>query len=227
MHLAANGSMAWNAKVVAVSVLLGAGCSAAPSASLDAEKSGLDGGHHSSATIDTGHSFGNAGSFVVVAADGGSADSGAFDDFEDAGSLAEARPTPVGWIQVMSTCGYSFVAPPDLKEVPAQGLDSCISHYETATCVLRADYGAFSDGLISWADLPGGRLAKIEVDGREAVLALAGPIAESLQPYIAATNIPLPDVEDTVSLTFSAHCESKQELESAVQVFHTISIPVN
>jgi hypothetical protein len=225
--------MAWNAKVGAACLQLAVGCSAAPLTLADAEKPGLDGGHQrvrasseraASTAVDAGNSFGNAGSFVVVVADGGSADSGAFNDFRDAGSLAKARPIPCGWVPVKSKCGYSFAAPPELEEVPAQGLDSCISHYKTAACVYRADYGGFSDRLIGWADLPGGRLAKIEVGGREAVLALAGPITDSLQPYIAATNIPVPDVGDTVSLSFSAHCESEKELETAVQVFNTLRI---
>ncbi|HKP58584.1 MAG TPA: hypothetical protein VJV78_17785 [Polyangiales bacterium] len=72
---------------------------------------------------------------------------------------------PSDWVTVATKCGFKFKAPPNYREQPLQGTDSCVLQFTANDCDYFADYGAFSGALES--DRPCGR-GPVTIDGFEA-----------------------------------------------------------
>ena len=77
-----------------------------------------------------------------------------------------APPVPAGW-QTVATQGFTFRAPPDLRPVPVQGVDSIVGRYESPTLEVGYDLGWYSDPM----EREGYTSRRVTVDGKAARLA--------------------------------------------------------
>jgi hypothetical protein len=55
-------------------------------------------------------------------------------------------PHPPGWV-LMDEKAFSFYAPPDMKPIPVQGVDSFVGEYRGESLTLNFDYGRFCNQL--------------------------------------------------------------------------------
>src|SRR5687768_8850440 len=74
-------------------------------------------------------------------------------------------PVPPGW-QTITAQGFTFQAPPDLRPVPVQGIDSIVGKYESPTLEVAYDLGWYSDPM----DREGYTSRPVTVDGKAARL---------------------------------------------------------
>ena len=63
------------------------------------------------------------------------------------GRGSAAPPVPSDWMTINAGGAFTFKAPPTLKAVPAQGIDSFVGRYASRTLDVRFDYGAYSDPM--------------------------------------------------------------------------------
>lgn len=89
------------------------------------------------------------------------------------------------WVLVKAGNAFSFQAPPDLKAVPVQGIDSLVGEYRADRFSLQFDYGLYSNTL---DDLRGDSRFEREVatiDGRPAEV-FTGPGPSEACPFVVA-----------------------------------------
>jgi hypothetical protein len=65
----------------------------------------------------------------------------------DDARTVDALEPPDDWPSHDATCGYSFRGPADLRELPAEGIDSCVELFATSECSLSSDLGCCSNPL--------------------------------------------------------------------------------
>lgn len=61
-------------------------------------------------------------------------------------SGARAQPAD-DWVTVRAGNAFTFEAPPDLRSVPVQGIDSFVGQYQGEKFALQFDYGLYSNTL--------------------------------------------------------------------------------
>lgn len=86
---------------------------------------------------------------------------------------ASAEPAD-DWVTIKAGRAFRFEAPPDLKSVPVQGIDSFVGRYRADRFALQFDYGLYSNSLQSLREDPRYEAETFELDGRQAVI-LTGP----------------------------------------------------
>jgi hypothetical protein len=127
---------------------------------------------------------------------------------------------PADWIAVESSCGFTFHAPPEVEQQPAQPIDSCAELYATDTC----EYGAGSGGYAtSYSDLtssPDFRYMEIRIDGSDAELRSA-TVASDGETFLYAAVDFGPD-GDGIYTTMDARCREAGGLDEADVVFRSI-----
>lgn len=99
-------------------------------------------------------------------------------------SPALAQPAD-DWVVVQAGNAFSFEAPPDLKAVPVQGIDSLVGEYRADRFSLQFDYGLYSNTL---DDLRGDSRFEREavtLDGRPAEI-FTGPGPNEGCPFLVA-----------------------------------------
>ena len=129
----------------------------------------------------------------------------------------EEPSVPDDFEKVETPCPFHFYAPPTIKGLSVQGIDSCVARYTLNDCELNADYGAFSDrldGHESELDYEGNEPT---VDGRPAKLIRFRSEADQ---YFIGLHLPIfEDDPWSISLTLSASCasvESRDELSAVL-----------
>jgi hypothetical protein len=128
---------------------------------------------------------------------------------------------PADWQSFPTSCHFSFRAPPDTREIPTQGDDSCVVRFALSDCELSGDYGGFSDTLTSYGDAPEFASETIEVDGKTARLVRFRAGEE--RRYAAAVHVPHPDDNELVTLTVFASCASSEGQATALTVLKTLA----
>ncbi len=127
---------------------------------------------------------------------------------------------PATWVQVDEQY-FTFYAPPDIKSVPAVGIDSLVGKYRCDGISLEFDYGPFSDDLkhsegtnrIECAEFIGGWQASV-VSFRNGVY----PV-----PFDDVVAIHFPQLGAGGSrLTMMASCRTENECATARAIFRTI-----
>jgi hypothetical protein len=145
---------------------------------------------------------------LVLIACGGSDD--------DTGDAMGAVTVGPDWVPVHASCGYSFDAPPDATEDPAQGIDSCVNRWNVGTCVYWGDYGAFSSDLSEYEELPDYRESQRSIAGRSAKLVTA----RSESGFIAAAQFS--EVGGGARLTVWATCADESGQQEALAAWGSI-----
>lgn len=141
---------------------------------------------------------------------------------EDAG--AAPPQVPSDWVSIDARCGYAFRAPPDVREEPAQGLDSCVDRYVTEACVYSGGYGAFGTDW-GFESYPEYGQTQQQVDGLSATVftARVDGDEEGRGPYWAAIDF-VPNPEG-LYLSMFATCSTAAGRDEALLVFQTIERP--
>jgi hypothetical protein len=160
---------------------------------------------------------------AVPGASTGEAQAGAFAPSEEISlvSSAEAVDTS-GWGMRTSTCGYTYLAPPQLTEEPLRGTDSCISRLRNEDCTYKSDYGGFSSNLDEFSREDGFREEITQIGGMAARFVRVSPRASGA--HLIAVRMPLNEPLRT-GLAIMAECASAQSLASAGALFLTIQFP--
>ena len=153
---------------------------------------------------------------AIGACGGGEGDDG------DAGDATGSPAIPSDWIRIEASCGYALHAPPDVREDPQQGTDSCVDHYLTEGCEYSGDFGPFGSHFDEFEDEPGFERTRVQVDGHAATLVLTGS-DERPGPYLAGIYFE-PDA-DGVYLSFFASCMDAEGLAEAEHVLLSIEQP--
>lgn len=88
-------------------------------------------------------------------------------------TAASAEPAD-DWVTTKAGQAFTFEAPPDLRSVPVQGIDSFVGRYKGDRLALQFDYGLYSNTLQDLREDPRYEAETVEIDGRQAVI-LTGP----------------------------------------------------
>jgi hypothetical protein len=104
-------------------------------------------------------------------------------------AAAPPPPVPAGWQTIDVEGKFSFMAPPDLKPQPVQGIDSLVGQYASPTLDVTFDYGWYSDPM----DGQGYASRGVSIDGRSARLLSKGDVVA----------VHVPTVVEGVRLTMS------------------------
>lgn len=126
---------------------------------------------------------------------------------------------PDGWVEVETKCSFSFYAPPELRDVDAHGVDSCVAMFALPECKFSADYGYYSDSLTGHEEEPEfGEVEIIADNGRQAWL-VHFRLEEShdARPYFAGVHVP-GTTRAVAALTFTAACTTASAQKEALQV---------
>jgi hypothetical protein len=83
--------------------------------------------------------------------------------------MPTTRPEPpASWQTITVGNAFTFRAPPELRAVPVQGIDSLVAEYQSPTVKVSVDYGWYSDPMDRRDE--GFTRRKVVVDGKEARL---------------------------------------------------------
>ncbi|MFP6892920.1 MAG: hypothetical protein VCA18_04165, partial [Opitutales bacterium] len=81
---------------------------------------------------------------------------------------SQAPAIPDDWVAVKAARNaFEFKAPPDLKNIPVQGIDSQVGKYESPSMLLTYDYGWYSNSLRD-EKKPGFSSNIVQIDGKTA-----------------------------------------------------------
>jgi len=126
---------------------------------------------------------------------------------------------PLGWVQI-DAGDFSFHVPPDVKAVPAQGLDSRVGAYQGDFMSVGFDYGAYSDPL-NYQRLPGYRSHGERIGGKSAtIVSYYNP--GSGHAFDHAIAVHFPEVNGNLKLTVQVTCKTATDYETALTLFRTI-----
>jgi hypothetical protein len=120
-------------------------------------------------------------------------------------------------------CGFSFVAPADLEELPGQGIDSCVDEFTTGGCRLSTDYGAYSDPLEPIEPYKDYEAVTRVIDGRQAKLVRASVQGGAQVEFLAGVHFPRPiDDNPMVKLSVVLLCPSAKQRDKALPLLRTL-----
>jgi hypothetical protein len=125
-------------------------------------------------------------------------------------SVSAPPPVPPGWQTVSSGKAFTFSAPPDLKPVPVQGIDSFVGTYASPTLEVTFDYGRYSDPM----NREGYASRAVQVDGKSARLVTKDDIVA----------IHFPKITGETKLTMSVRLKSANA-KTAETLLQSIDFP--
>jgi hypothetical protein len=117
---------------------------------------------------------------------------------------------PRDWQTIRAGTAFSFKAPPDLKSVPVQGVDSFVGSYASPTLEVMFDYGWYSNSMND----PGHTSRPVEIDGKQARLI-------SKDDVVA---IHFPKVDGATKLTMSVRLKGA-DATTAEMLLQSIDFP--
>jgi len=132
---------------------------------------------------------------------------------------SESKSKPAGWktLSVMRVVAVErvlgFAVPPDMEEIPVQGVDSLAKAYRSPMIELNLGYGRFSDPL-NYSDKPGYTRSETVIDGRSAYIITFEDVV--------ALHVPKVYLLSAERLTLSARCKDDHAREQVMQLFRTI-----
>lgn len=133
---------------------------------------------------------------------------------------------PSEWQVVESSCGYTFHAPGDLRQVPAEPIDSCVELFETDDCRLISDVGRYAPDLDVYASEAEHRSSTVLVAGRAAtVVELRLAEARDGRAYVAALHVSGIDPDSPeIELSLWTACTSAAARDALEAIFGTIEL---
>ncbi len=142
-------------------------------------------------------------------------------------SGSEPASIPADWVQVTATCGYSFMAPPDLVVGDVGGIDSCVDRWSTDSCSLVGDFGAYSSPAIempatldfweAWETIDG-RMAQLS-RSRMQLVSAASQFQSSVHFAVVDPDVPY------AMLKVSAYCPREAARDETLLLFRSIRFP--
>ena len=142
-------------------------------------------------------------------------------------SESQAASIPADWVPVTASCGYTFMAPPDLVAKEVEGIDSCVDRWSTGSCGLAGDLGAYSSpdietpGLLDFwecSETIDGRLAQLAT-ARNQLVSAASQFQSSVHFSVVDSNRP------GVQLKVSASCPREAARDETLLLFRSIRFP--
>lgn len=86
---------------------------------------------------------------------------------------AQKREVPKGWKEI-KICGVSFIAPKQLKDKKARGIDSCVGIFKSKNIRLGIDFGAYTATPEDSTGYRDSKTETLEIDGNKATLTIYG-----------------------------------------------------
>ena len=99
-------------------------------------------------------------------------------------TTSTSHAVPENWQRIEAGKAFTFHAPPDLKPVEVQGIDSFVGQYESPTLTLSFDYGWYSDPMDSEEYVR----SPTEIDGRQAFIARKENVMGVYFPEVEGNN---------------------------------------
>jgi hypothetical protein len=140
---------------------------------------------------------------------------------------SQAASTPADWVPVTASCGYTFMAPPDLVAKEVVGIDSCVDQWSTDACTLAGDLGVYSSpdietpGLLDFwesSETIDGRMAQLST-ARNQLVSAASQFQSSVHFAVVDSNRP------DVQLKVSAYCPREAARDETLLLFRSIRFP--
>lgn len=135
---------------------------------------------------------------------------------------AQPPTIPPSWVTVDAR-QFTFSAPPDLRTVRVQGIDSFVGRYTNQTIDLSFDYGRYSDPLTGHhKQQPNYTTEHTKVDGHRAVIVTFSYPVEQ-HAFAHCTGIHFPDLgAGQTKLTIFARCATTNEWNVIRDSFRSI-----
>jgi hypothetical protein len=142
-------------------------------------------------------------------------------------SETQTASIPADWVPVTASCGYTFMAPPDIVAEEIEGIDSCVDQWSTDSCALAGDLGIYSSpaietpGLVDfseWSEAVDGRMAQFST-ARNQLVSAASQFQSSV--YFSVVDSNRPDVR----LNVSAYCSREAARDETLRLFRSIRFP--
>lgn len=127
-------------------------------------------------------------------------------------------PHPPEWVRI-DVKAFSFYAPPDLKPIPVQGVDSFVGEYQGDSITLHFDYGRFSNSLDD-RDCADYTSNEEQIGGKDAKIASFNAYGEN----VVGVYFPTAGGEE-IRLTVTATGKSPADHDTAKAIFRTIRFP--
>ncbi|NNE19423.1 MAG: hypothetical protein HKN10_13185 [Myxococcales bacterium] len=142
------------------------------------------------------------------------------------GAPAPVDSVPSDWALVTSSCGYTFMAPPDVVAEDIQGIDSCVDRWSTSDCTVAGDHGVYSGRDIDTGEFIDFRQWSETIDGRTAELTTAwNQLPSVVRRFQSSIYFTLVDSRNPeVMLKVSAFCSTAEAREETLQMFRTINL---
>lgn len=138
-------------------------------------------------------------------------------------TTSDPSHVPTNWVQI-DTHRFTFCLPPNIKQIPYQGIDSFVGAYESDSVHLRFDYGLYSNALDKWELEASGctdyTSHETIIHGEKAHI--ASYYFRHPNPFNYEIAVHFPYTNGHAKLTFFASCKSKAEFATATKIFETI-----
>ena len=140
------------------------------------------------------------------------------------------NPTDTEAWQNINADGYfTFKIPPDMKEIPVQGIDSYVGEYQGPTTQLQFDYGLYSGFLKEYSRKPDYKKTSLNVHGRKAKLITFYNEETTLEfPYVIAIHFPdlgIQSEEGKTTLVVWVNCKTPEDYSVAERILKSIQFP--
>ena len=135
---------------------------------------------------------------------------------------------PDGWTKI-SVCHLSFFAPPDMKDLGAKGIDSCVAEYANNDITVSLDYGRYgspprrSNSYLEFKE------QSVLIDGKNAQLATFvdashknSGLKYATWMYVVVKESETDELPKTISLMMWVRSESQKAQEIAQRILRTI-----
>ena len=115
-----------------------------------------------------------------------------------------------GWQLIHADEAFTFRAPPDVRPVPVQGIDSFVGRYANPGMELEFDYGQYSDSI----DREGFTRIATTISGKQAIIATKDNLI----------GVHFPDVGNGERLTMQAELRGVDP-RTVEKIFRSIEFP--
>lgn len=134
----------------------------------------------------------------------------------------EETKAPAGW-KKFSACQFHFLAPSNLKNQNARGIDSCVAEYKSSKLRIAIDYGWYGGSYRNDSGAIDFKEEIIEIDGRKAQL-VTFKNARGKQAYVAGLYVLIHQSQDgtKVSLNMTINAKTAEDSETAKQIFRSL-----
>lgn len=154
---------------------------------------------------------------------------------------ADSEDPPAGWrLASYNRDRFRFHVPPDMENIPVQGIDSLVGKFESPNITLTFDYGGFSGGLFGekpeeeqsrLRSQPDFELEELRIDGYPAEIMTYRNPDGGISEQANIINLKVTELSESpnwkTSLRMTAQCRSIDDYETARRIFSSIRFSRN